>query len=293
MVYFLRKENTLNMDKISLVIFVCEGREHLLYNTIHSFKKACNYEFSKIILAADGPIDNGILKYTGHDILIQSPKRKGYVANIVRTLPLIDTEYFFWLEDDWDFNGPVQIDQLLNELEQHQNWAQIVYSKYGPLEQEWKSDRVGADLYKNIYGFSANPCLCKTSSINAAFAALIEAPKGDKPGEDGFENFLTAYFNRQGLICAIHDPVDHTLIAHTGYLESTPRNWHMTNSLNEKTKEHLLTMPVPSLWRRLRMVLKLAIAFSQLTVKQLVNNEVYELCFRIISSAKSIKKNER
>lgn len=278
--------------QINLVVFTCEGREHLLYNTIQSFKQCCTYQFSKIILAIDGQVSKEVIKYVNPNVIIQSPQRKGYVNNILQALPLISTEYFFWLEDDWKFNKPIHLNTLAGELEKHASWAQIVYSKNGPLSTEMRSNPLSADLYKSSYGFSANPCLCQTLLVNEAFHQLVKAPKGDKLGEDGFENFLSNYFEQQGTICAIHDPVEGTIIEHAGYLESTPRNWHMTNSINQKTPKYLSTMPHPPVWRRMAMALRLLVAFPALIVTQFTNNEVYELCFRILASKKSIKNDD-
>jgi len=280
-------------NHISLVIFTCEGREHLLYNTVNSFNKASNYSFNKTILAIDGTISNEVIEFVNPDIVVQNPKRKGYVNNIIQALSQINTEYFFWLEDDWTFNEPIHLDTLVGELKQHDTWTQVVYSKFGPLTEDLKSEPLSINLYRSNNDFSANPCLCRTSLIKTAFAELVEAPKGDKLGEDGFENFVGNYFKKAGLICAIHDPVEHSVITHSGYLESTPRNWHMTNSLNQKTKKHLLTIPAPPLWRKLLMALKLLIILPQLMLKQLINNEAYELCFRILASIKYIKKGDR
>jgi hypothetical protein len=278
--------------QISLVIFTCEGREHLLYSTINTFKEHCDCDFSKVILAIDGKISQQIIDYISPDIIIQNPKRKGYVNNIIQALPSINTKYFFWLEDDWTFNKPVNLIYLATELEAHSNWAQVFYSKYGPLPTDLKSDPLSVNLYKHIDGFSANPGLCRTSNVKDAFNELLSAPKGDKLGEDGFENFLTKHFNKTGMVCAIHDPVDHSIIIHAGYLESTPRNWHMTNSLHTKTKAHLLTIPPPSILRRLMMALKLMVILPIFISKQFINNEAYELCFRILASIKSIKRDD-
>jgi hypothetical protein len=278
---------------ISLVVFTCEGREHLLYDTIKSFKNACCYKFTKTVLAADGRVANEVIGLVNPDLVINSPNRKGYVNSIAQTLPSLTTEYFFWLEDDWTFHQRVNLDHLARELGQHDNWAQIVYSKTGPLEPAAKQEPVSMNLYQNIHGFSANPCLCNTATIQRAFAQLTMAPKGDKLGEDGFENFLTKYFKKEGIVCTILDPADSRGITHTGYLESTPREWHMTKSLDEVPVKVLNAMPVPSFWRRLLMAFKLTVAIPQLIVKQLFNNEVYELGFRLLASIKMVRKNDR
>lgn len=279
-------------NPITLLIFTCEGREHLLKKTIDSFKAACSYEFARVILAIDGVINSDIISYINPDLAVYNYKRKGYVNSINNALVNIHTDYFFWLEDDWNFHEKIDMAHLLAIMQKNEDWAEMVFSQFGPLKPEMKNRPLGGNLYQTPFGFSANPCICTSSHLQSAFAMLSNAAKGDKLGEDGFENFLTRVYQNENIKCVIIDPVDHISISHEGYLETTARNWHMTNSLEERTKEHLLTMPRPSLARKLYMVVKLFAAFFKLAAGQLVNNKVYELCFRVIASAKTIKKDE-
>jgi hypothetical protein len=280
------------MSDISLVIFTCENREHLLIKTFQSFSAACNYKFQKVILAIDGKIDSSVISQINPDVIIQYTQRRGYAHSISKALKIIDTPCFFWLEDDWVFHREIDPGFFADIMVNHPDWAEIVLSKDGPLPTESKTHPLGNNLYQTPFGFSANPCFCNTGHLQAAFKLLKDSPKGDKLGEDGFENFLSGTFEKQNIKCVIIDPFDHLIISHEGYLESTPRNWHMTNSLDEKTKAHLLTIPAPSVLRKLLMIFKLVMAFFKLSASQLFNNKVYELCFRIIAMSKTIKKDD-
>jgi hypothetical protein len=279
-------------EQVSLVIFTCEGREHLLLNTLQSFYKQCAFKFDKIILAIDGQIDPKVIATVNPDAIIQHYQRHGYVHSIAKCLKVIDTAYFFWLEDDWTFNRPVDVPALLADLKKNDDWAEIVYSKFGPLSDDFKVHPLRNNLYKTTFGFSANPSLCNTKHLQSAFSLLTIAQKGDKLGEDGFENFLSKTFDKQNIKCVIIDPIDHLPISHEGFLESTPRKWHMTNSLESKPTAHLLYIPKPSVYRRIKMIIKLFIALLTLSIKQLFNNKAYELCFRIIAQAKRLKNGE-
>lgn len=277
---------------IDLVIFTCQGRENLLLKSYASFKSLCNYEFDKTILAIDGPVDDSIIASINPDLVIYNTQRRGYVNNIVQALKMVTSPFFFWLEDDWNFNQQIDLNYLSSQLQNNADWAEIILSKFGPLSAEMKVSPLAGNLYQSIYGFSANPALCNSNHIQTAFIALQAAPKGDKLGEDGFENFLTKKFAVENIKCVILDPVDGVSLSHEGDLESTPRNWHMTNSLATKTKAHLLTLPPPSFTQRCYMMLKLFKTFSMLSVKQLTNNKVYEYCFRVIATAKSLKNDD-
>ena len=277
---------------LALVIFTCESREHLLVKTFQSFSAACDYKFQKVILAIDGQIAPSAIAQINPDVILQYTKRRGYAHSISKALKLIDTPYFFWLEDDWTFHGEIDASYYVQTLAAHPDWAEIVFSKEGALDTASKANPLGENLYETTYGFSANPCFCNTGHLQQAFQLLENAPKGDKLGEDGFENFLSKTFEKQSIKCVLTDPVDHLPISHEGFLESTPRNWHMTNSLEEKTSNHLMTIPVPSTGRRLLMVFKLVSAFGRLAIGQFSSNKIYEFCFRVIASAKTIKKDE-
>ena len=279
-------------QNLTLVIFTCESREHLLVKTFQSFSAACGYEFEKVILAIDGQIDPAAIAQINPDVILQYAKRRGYAHSISKALKLIDTPYFFWLEDDWTFHREIDVPCYAQSLATHPDWAEIVFSKDGPLDAASRVNAMGENMYETTYGFSANPCFCNTGHLQQAFQLLERAPKGDKLGEDGFENFLSKTFEKQNIKCVLVDPVDHLPISHEGYLESTPRNWHMTNSLETKTSNHLMTIPAPSIGRRLLMIFKLMSAFGRLVIAQLGSNKIYEFCFRVIASAKTIKNDE-
>jgi hypothetical protein len=210
-------ETIITSEKINLIIFTCQGREHLLLKSYASFKNACDYEFGKIILAIDGPVDPSIIAEIKPDLVIQHPERRGYVNSIAQTVKVITSPYFFWLEDDWSFNQKIDLPYLLSQLQQNNDWAEIILSKYGPLSDEMKLYPLADNLYQSIYGFSANPAICNTGHIQTAFTKL--ANKGAILGEEGFEVFLWKKFEAENIKCAILDPVDQQSLSHEGYLE--------------------------------------------------------------------------
>jgi hypothetical protein len=281
------------MSKVSLIIFTCEDREHLLKRTYASFLASCDYKFDQVILAVDGVIDQSVIADINPDLVVYTYKRKGYVISIRNTLSNITGEFFFWLEDDWDFHFKVDVPHYVNLLNQHQDWAQVIYSKYGPLTDEFKINKAGDDLYENINGFSTNPGFNRTRFVRDGYDNLDQSKQQFSSQEWGHEDLIKFYLAEKGLRYVLIDPVDHTSISHEGYLESTPRNWHMISSLDKKTEKHLLTIPTPSLARRLFMIAKLSRAFISLAFRQLWNNEIYELCFRVIALNIVTKKNAR
>lgn len=283
------------MDKISLVIFTCSDREHLLKRTYDSFLASCDYKFDQVILAIDGVIDESAIAYINPDLVVNGYQRKGYVVSIKNTLINVKGDYFFWLEDDWNFNIKIDVPGYINLLKKHPDWAQVIYSKYGPLTDEFKLNKVDDNLFENKNGFSTNPGFNRTQFVRDGYNNLDQSRKQYSDKEWGHEDLIKFYLGEKGLKYVLIDPVDHTSISHEGYLESTPRNWHMISSLDETKKEHqhLMAVPPPPFARRVYMVLKLLVAFISIAFRQLWNDEVYDLSFRIIALNIVTKKNAR
>lgn len=270
------------MTAVDLMVFTCEGREHLLRGTMQSLATAVNYPFAARRVMVDGPVAAAALECVGADAIVQHPSRRGYVRAILTALRQVEAKYFFWLEDDWRFEAPVDVAALVTAMDANPEWAQVRLSKTGPLTEAEKEWPLGGGIYESIVGFSANPCLCRTAVMRQAFDALALSPRGNTPGVDGFENFVTRWCVERGLVCAV---LDGPGVSHDGYLESTPREWHMTASLDGAPDEPVLSMggPPPS-WRRALMVAKLGRRFAEVAVRQLSDDHAYELAFRMVNA---------
>jgi hypothetical protein len=219
---------------IDLVIFTCQGREHLLLKSYASFKNACDYKFDKTILAIDGPVDTTIITAINPDLVIHHTQRRGYVNSILETIKLISTEYFFWLEDDFIFNQEVPISYILETIQTQKNWAGIFLSRNAPFTQAEKKHNHFDNFYIPEFGYSASPTLCRTAYIKRAFAALIKHPKNEETKHYGFEPFLDDFFINNNISYALLDPGNIAHVNHIGQLENTGRQYHMINSIDEK-----------------------------------------------------------
>jgi hypothetical protein len=62
------KEST----ELTLVIFTCEGREHLIMQSFQSFMQQCDVNFSKIILAIDGQVSGAVPSAIKTDTILQA-----------------------------------------------------------------------------------------------------------------------------------------------------------------------------------------------------------------------------
>jgi hypothetical protein len=279
-----------SLSEVTLVVFACEGREHLLENTLASFDEYVPYGFLKRILVIDGTYDLSCSNKKKFDFLIQNVKRKGYVYNILNAINCIHTEFFFWLEDDWIFSEKVELEKNISILHSHPTWAQIRLSKTAPLTLDEKSIKLSEKVFKSIYGFSANPCLCRTAFIKQGFNALHHTSRDLSLG---FEEFLSQWYQEQDIVCAVIDPGESAIIAHAGYLESTPRQWHMTASLDGTTSYNYLSgmrgSAAPPLWRKWMMLIRLLRVFFTVSIKQFWSRAAYDLAFRFIAVSKELK----
>ena len=278
----LPEEERVAAGRVDLAVFTCEGRGHLLTRTMDSFGQAVPHEFAARRVTADGAVDQAALAAVRADVIVQLARRRGYIHAIRSALRQIDAEYFFWLEDDWHFEAPVDVSRLVALMDAHPDWVQIRLSKTGRLDAAQRSRPLDVDVYASVVGFSANPCLCRTALVRAAFDALDAVPRGDAPGIDGFENVVTRWCDDRGLVCAVLDDAG---VSHLGYLESTPRQWHMTVSLATTPTSYVPAFAggSPPLWRRFYMIPKLANRFAVMALRQLHSDAAYETAFRVVT----------
>jgi hypothetical protein len=278
----------IDKNAISLVIFTCEGRENLLAQTMLSFSKACTFKFSQIILVVDGQISEQAKQKVAPDLIIQSPKRKGYVNSISKALTQIKTPYFFWLEDDWDFLNKLEINDWLNLLENEELALQLVLAKD---EFNSANHEEFAGVYKSNLGFSANPSINKTTAIQEAFSQLELAKKDESTKLVGFENYIEQYRKNHRMCTLMLFNQKQAFVAHSGFLESTAREYHMINSIDENKssieKEYISGFGYHqkiSLKNKIGLIPKLWMAFFWLSINLFSKRFVYDYGLRIYKS---------
>ncbi|HEY8784033.1 MAG TPA: hypothetical protein VIM16_20560 [Mucilaginibacter sp.] len=278
----------------SLVIFTCEGREHLLLKSFESFSKSCKDVFAHKILVIDGKISQAVIDLIAPDMVIQSRVRRGYVNSIVKALKNIDTDYFFWLEDDWEFPRSFSIDSLAPFLDEP-DVLQVTLAKLS-VDNDFKSYKT-SDIYINGNGFSANPSLCRTAAVKDIFNEVVTYEKNEDSKFLSFEYFATDYSLRKELISLIKYHNGLAFVNHLGDLESTGREYHMINSIRIPVKSYkkeyisgLNRDQSPSLYNKIGLFVKLYIAVFYLSVKLFLSREAYDFAFRIyVASLKRFK----
>lgn len=262
------------MSQVSLVVFTCAGKEHLLDKCIKSFEDKCNYVFNEKIICLDGDVKEKDLTFT-YDKIVRNRKRRGYVESIKNGVNLVETEYFFWLEDDWKFRRNVDIRSLVNNMQE--KWCQIVLNK-----------RRGNDISENTIefidsSFSANPCLCRTKPIHQGIVSIKEQ---SEVGQVPFEHSMDDWLKKYGYQCKRLTSGSEALVDHMGGIESTQRRWHTPDASTGSStfKISRSSYESVSLKNRLMMVIKLVSVFFLLIARQMWNDEAYDLSFRIYRS---------
>jgi hypothetical protein len=273
---------------VSLVVFTCEGREHLLLKSFESFSGACEDDFAYKILVIDGKINQVAIDLVSPDMIIQSTLRRGYVNSIITALKNIETDYFFWLEDDFLFNQKVPLDYMLNTMVKDKSWAGIFLSRTAPLTITEKKIHLFDNLYVPDFGFSVSPTLCKTEHIKNAFTAMIAHTQDESTKYISFEPFIDEFFIQNELKYAIIDPGSISHIKHFGDLESTAREYHMINSISIPIKpvhkeyiSGLQRTTTINLYNKAGMFIKLYISVFYLSIKLFFERESYDFAFRI------------
>jgi hypothetical protein len=241
----------------------------------------CGFPFARRIVALDGQVHPDAVAACRPDVVVQRWRRAGYVASILGLLRQIESEYFFWLEDDWTFRRPVDIAAMRAAMGENPSWMQIRLSKVGPLPPEERAVPLGPGLYRSAYGFSANPSLNRAREVRAGFDWVRRSWHS---AVDGFEVGVSHWAAQAGVECVVADPGAAPAVEHEGYLESTPRGWHMTSSLETGAPAPTFSLGArPPLWRRLAMVLRLGRRCVALGARQLGSLAAYEVAFRVVT----------
>lgn len=171
------------MEKVTFVATSC-GRFNFLEQTIRTFKQYNTYPIDKYYI-----IDNSC-QFNKVDLIksffsdednveiIFNENNIGQVSSIDKIYSLIDTEYIFHCEDDWDFYDSGFIEQSLEILKENKLISNInLRTRFSgdrgsmhPIEEtkHLTSNNVGYYLYvtnflNEYHGFSWNPGLRRLS----------------------------------------------------------------------------------------------------------------------------------
>jgi hypothetical protein len=170
---------------------------------------------------------------------------------------------------------------------QDEKWGGLCLTRW-LLKPEEITQHYFDDLYVPTFGYSVSPALCNTQHVKDAIKALYEVPKDGESRFYGFEPFISDFFERQQLKYAFLHHGDLAYVTHIGELESTAREYHMMNSIDD-TKSDIDKNYVSGFGRerkitfynKVAMLLKLWQTAFILSFKLFTDRRSYDFAFRI------------
>lgn len=138
------------MKEITFVLTSC-GRNDLLEKTLDSFFKWNTYPIERFIITEDSADPNVFEecnrlnreKYEGRLEFIFNYEKLGQSASIDKAYSLVDTEYIFHCEEDWDFYRSGFIEDSIKVLETQ---PKVIQAWIRP-----KTDKILNKIESNVY----------------------------------------------------------------------------------------------------------------------------------------------
>ena len=170
------------MSQVTIVLTSC-NRPNELKVTLQSFFKFNTYPIQKIIIIDDsgknGCIDEAIKEIPDNieKQIIYNDKNIGQTKSIDKAYSLVDTEYIFHCEDDWEFYDYNFIEKSLEILNKNKMIYTVYLRAYANLRVLRNGQPVMPKIYDNLFriigrfrertntwnGFTFNPGLRRTS----------------------------------------------------------------------------------------------------------------------------------
>lgn len=179
----------------TLAVFTTDGRRHTLEATIASAVKNLHGSIGRRVIFTDAGNDAHVawLKETFPFEVFCGPPKRGYAAAMKaawRQLAIgAFDDHVFWLEDDFTFNRPVNVDHMARVLDRYNDIAQLALRRQPWNDQEcvaggiveshpdWYTDVTDHDLRAHWLEQTAfwtnNPCLFRRE-----LCSKVEWPQG-------------------------------------------------------------------------------------------------------------------
>lgn len=153
-------------SNVTVVITSC-GRLDLLYRTLKSFFNFNSYPIAKIIIIDDSGIPNILQNLKAvHPLfeLMDNEHNIGQILSIDRAYAMVETEYVFHLEDDWEFYRSGFIEASIEVLEKHPKCINLWLREQNDTNGHPHRNGVLNFNYRGQWhGFTFNPTLKRMS----------------------------------------------------------------------------------------------------------------------------------
>lgn len=231
---------TVCVKKVTIVITSC-NRPNELKPTLLSLFKYNSYPVHKIIIIDDSGIDGCIddcIQYIPDGIehnIIYNENNIGQIASVDKAYSLVDTEYIFHCEDDWEFYDHGFIEKSLEILENNDKVFTVWLREYVNFSVTQNGHPVVPAIYNDTHrlmgvfkertnvwsGFTFNPGLrrLKDYRLFSPYAKYVGSPECNC---GGVEQALSSMYYKNGFLSAI-TLNDKGYIRHIGWDNPTDR----------------------------------------------------------------------
>jgi len=209
------------MSEVTIVLTSC-NRSKELKITLQSFFKFNTCPIKKIIIIDDsgkkGCIDEAIKKIPENieKLIIYNEKNIGQIKSIDKAYSLVDTEYIFHCEDDWEFYDYGFIEKSLEILTVNDKIFTVWLRPYNNLKVLKNGHPIHSEIYYNLFrlmsvfqertniwsGFTFNPGLRKTK-VCKLFMPYSQYIDSKECNCGGVEQALSNLYYKNGFRCAI------------------------------------------------------------------------------------------
>ncbi|MBY7839013.1 glycosyltransferase [Vibrio fluvialis] len=249
--------SSLDKNNVSLVVTSCK-RHDLLYQTLKSFVKYNTYPLNQVIIVEDSDVaivDEDIssifdaainnLYLDAEIIIINNGINLGQMKSIDKAYALVNSEYIFHCEDDWEFYRKGFIENSMSILKNNSNIFTVWLRSYDDLNGHTVSQVYdnGEVKFRRLNkmgiwtGFTLNPGLRTTESC-LRYGPYSEQEKLDPSlsKNNVAESDLAIKYAKEGYVGAVTIYND-GFVKHLGYGHHISNPWE--NKLIVKLKNFI------------------------------------------------------
>jgi hypothetical protein len=229
------------MKEVTAVLTAC-NRADLLERTLDSFFKMNTYPLKRFIIIEDG-MNFGCNDFVKEkydfpiELIYNNPKLRA-IKSVDQAYSLVDTEYIFHMEEDWEFYNPGFIEDSMAVLEADPNIIQVwlrgledhtLNHPYYPDRYEINGKQLVMNQYAGVWGgYSLNPCLVRLSDwkqLPNGYNGLERITPPEQSGGWALECDISVEYIKQGKI---------TMRFVEGYMEHIGWDRHIVEGINGK-----------------------------------------------------------
>jgi GT2 family glycosyltransferase len=207
-------------SNVTVVITSC-NRLDLLYRTLASFIEFNTYPVHKIIIIDDSGVPNVLEKLKGVNdlfVCVENEINLGQILSIDKAYAMVETDYVFHLEDDWEFYRSGFIEKSFEMLNRNSrvinHWLREPNDTNG---HPHKMGRLSPNYKGQWHGFTFNPTLKRMSDYRK-LGKYSNVTQFDKHQPWRSESAISLIYKKLGYVATI---------GNKGYVKHIGENRHV------------------------------------------------------------------